>query len=118
MTRPRLQLIKARTDRGWTQGQLCEELSRTGWSNGVTIETVSRWENRKIGVGWKNRRALARAFGLPIDEVSRLIDDDALDEVMSLARGGLGVRGWVVPVEHLPWRVSTALSGLTGSGTL
>lgn len=113
---PRLGLIRARTDRGWTQGRLCAELGRTGLSDGVTVETVSRWENRRIGVSWKNRRALARVFGLTVHEVSRLIDDQTSDEVAAMIGAGPGHAGWEVPVDHLPWRPCTALTGLSGLG--
>ncbi len=56
-------LRRIREDRGLTQLYVAEAV-------GVTVETVSRWENRpRPAVRRDNAEALARALGVPLDEL-------------------------------------------------
>jgi len=54
---------------GWSQEQLCHRL-------GVTVETISRWENSKKPIGYQSELAL-RFLVLAGSEVAERIDSDA-----------------------------------------
>ena len=64
-------LHELRRKRGWTQQEVADRVNRHSRDpqNGVTADTVSKWERGCRGVCARNRRFLAAAFGVTVDDL-------------------------------------------------
>lgn len=94
-------LKAARTARGWSQAELAARvadcLGDELTTDRRTLRTyVQRWENGRAGVGPRNQRALAAAFGIPRQQLFDL-SVDVEDPVQRREFLGVGVGLAVAP---------------------